>query len=312
MAVEPVVNDLQKEVLDLETRLANAKTRLVQVSSPHTFELEAQESRSIAPLPSNPISPATSHALLLLSDSALPLGSFAYSSGLESYIAHNKPLPRTTTPVASFHRFLRLSIASMGSLSLPYVLAAYRDPSELETLDNDLDASTPCPVAQRASIAQGRALIGVWERAFRHTYAPRNASGELGGGLDPRVREGIEAVADFSEALKCSMDDELGAKGHFAPLWGAVCLAMGMDAWQTAYVFMLNHAKAVLSAAVRASVMGPYQAQSVLASKDLQDMITERIDRDWNTAVEDAGQVVPPLDLWVGRHELLYSRIFNS
>lgn len=126
------------------------------------------------------------------------------------------------------------------------------------------------------------------------------------------MQSGIKAVADFSEALKCCMDDELGVKGHFAPLWGAVCLAMGMGARQTAYVFMLNHAKAVLSAAVRASVMGPYQAQSVLASKDLQDMITERIDRDWHTAIEDAGQVVPPLDLWVGRHELLYSRIFNS
>ncbi|GAA5230786.1 hypothetical protein GCM10025794_37660 [Massilia kyonggiensis] len=58
--------------------------------------------------------------------------------------------------------------------------------------------------------------------------------------------------------------------------------------------------------------MGPYQAQSVLASKALQAMISERIDREWNTAVEDAGQIVPPLDLWVGRHELLYSRIFNS
>jgi len=91
-----------------------------------------------------------------------------------------------------------------------------------------------------------------------------------------------------------------------------VCLAMGIDIRQTAYVFMLNHAKAVLSAAVRASVMGPYQAQSVLASAGLQDIIVERIEREWETAPEDAGQVVPVLDLWVGRHELLYSRIFNS
>jgi hypothetical protein len=35
-----------------------------------------------------------------------------------------------------------------------------RQPSTLDTLDNDIDASTPCIVAQRASIAQGRALIG--------------------------------------------------------------------------------------------------------------------------------------------------------
>ncbi|KAL4877718.1 hypothetical protein BJY04DRAFT_197777 [Aspergillus karnatakaensis] len=307
MTVELDIKNLEQEVLDLESRLQNAKTRLAAASPPDISKSSGSCSGTV--LPDDPLSSETSHALLLLSDSALPLGSFAYSSGLESYIAHHKPLPRTISQVASFQRFLRLSLASMGGLSLPYVLAGYRDPSDLETLDNDLDASTPCPVAQRASIAQGRALLGVWERAFRSSYAFRR---EGSWPRDARAREGIRAVEEFSEALKCSLDDELGAKAHFAPLWGAVCLAMGMDARQTAYVFMLNHAKAVLSAAVRASVMGPYQAQSVLASKDLQDMISERIDMDWDTAIEDAGQVVPPLDLWVGRHELLYSRIFNS
>ncbi|KAL3457798.1 hypothetical protein BJX64DRAFT_268023 [Aspergillus heterothallicus] len=296
------IHELEKEISDLESRLENARSRLARVfTSP-------QVSETTPPLPGFEKSVQSSHALLLLSDSALPLGSFAYSSGLESYIAHNKPLPRSITPVASFHQFLRLSMASMGSLSLPYVLAGYRNPADLETLDNDLDASTPCPVAQRASIAQGRALIGVWERAFKNAYA--SSSAYLGE--TSVAQDGVRAVEEFSDALKGSMDDELGPKGHFAPLWGVVCLAMGMDARQTAYVFMLNHAKAVLSAAVRASVMGPYQAQNILASKSLQDMIAERLELDWHTPVEDAGQIVPPLDLWVGRHELLYSRIFNS
>ncbi|KAL3480681.1 hypothetical protein BJX99DRAFT_6362 [Aspergillus californicus] len=300
MSVDKNLQDLEKEISDLESQLRDARSRQALASgsaSSHPAEP--------APLPSDNIFSPSNHALFLLSDSALPLGSFAYSSGLESYIAHKKPLPRSITPVASFHGFLRLSLASMGSLSLPYVLAGYRDPSEIETLDNDLDASTLCPVAQRASVAQGRALIGVWERAFRMSYSS-------GSFPDPAAQEAIRAIEAFSESLKSSFDNELGPKGHFAPLWGVVCLAMGMDAGQTAYVFMMNHAKAVLSAAVRASVMGPYQAQSVLASKDLQDMIAERVNREWDTAVEDAGQVVPPLDLWVGRHELLYSRIFNS
>ncbi|OJJ43760.1 hypothetical protein ASPZODRAFT_169061 [Penicilliopsis zonata CBS 506.65] len=248
------------------------------------------------------------HALLLLSDSALPLGSFAYSSGLESYLAHNKPLPRSTTVIASFQRFLELSIASIASTSIPYLLAAYRDPESLVTLDNDLDASTPCVVAQRASVAQGRALLGVWERAFRETYknqpdwAPESS------------RRAIDVIGRFSDDLKSSVGgpDDLGPKGHFAPIWGVVCLAMGVELQQATYIFMLNHAKAVLSAAVRASVMGPYQAQSVLASKTLQDMITKRIEHEWETDTADAGQLVPALDLWVGRHELLYSRIFNS
>lgn len=192
------------------------------------------------------------------------------------------------------------------------MLTAYRKPEELETLDNDLDASTPCTVARRASVAQGRALLGVWERAFRETYPCSSTTQST----DDAARSAVLALESFSEALKSSAGDSatdaLGPNGHLAPLWGVVCLAMGIHIRQTAYVFMVNHAKAVLSAAVRASVMGPYQAQSVLASASLQDMIAERIEREWETEPEDAGQVVPVLDLWVGRHELLYSRIFNS
>lgn len=197
----------------------------------------------------------------------------------------------------------------MASTNLPYLLAAYREPEELETLDNDLDASTLCVVAQRASVAQGRALLGVWERSFRMTYAsvPHHIHSKS-------TTAATTTLGSFSDSLKSILTetDALSLKGHFAPIWGIVCLAMGVDSHQASYVFMLNHAKAVLSAAVRASVMGPYQAQTILASSHLQDLIMERIEREWETRVEDAGQVVPPLDLWIGRHELLYSRIFNS
>ena len=77
-------------------------------------------------------------------------------------------------------------------------------------------------------------------------------------------------------------------------------------------MFLLNHAKAVLSAAVRASVMGPYMSHSILASEALQNLVKKSLETVWFLQPEDAGQVVPSLDLWVGRHEMLYSRIFNS
>ena len=65
-------------------------------------------------------------------------------------------------------------------------------------------------------------------------------------------------------------------------------------------------------AAVRANVFGPYHAQKVLAGQQVQRMIDDMIDREWMTPVEEAGQTVPAMDLWIGRHEILYSRIFNS
>lgn len=128
-----------------------------------------------------------SHFLLLLSDSALPLGSFAFSSGLESYIANIRPQRMDLTGV---QRFVILSLASTSSAAIPYVLAAWQEPQRLERLDNDLDASTLCQVARRASVAQGRALLGVWERSLANNM-DRN----------PETEEAAQALESFS--LSC-------------------------------------------------------------------------------------------------------------
>ena len=304
-----IERDLEEEVAQLKDKLDEAQRQLKKLSDEaSSFSTNQFNNKNDVPNASNnslpleiPTLPAVSHALLLLSDSALPLGSFAFSSGLESYLAHNKPLPPSITPIQSYHHFLHLSISSLAGTTIPYVLAAYRCSQNLDTLDNDLDASTPCTVARRASVAQGRALLNVWERALRP------ACSENG---DAQVA--MEVLGTFSSKLKAPRLEPLGANGHFAPLWGVVCLSLAIPERQTAYIFLFNHAKAVLSAGVRAAVMGPYQAQGVLASGWLQKEIERGLNSSYDVTVEEAGQCAPGMDFWVGRHELLYSRIFNS
>ncbi|EER28975.1 hypothetical protein CPC735_036810 [Coccidioides posadasii C735 delta SOWgp] len=316
MAIGKSREELENEIKGLERQLEKAMTLLNR---------QNEGSLQIADVNSNDFIPSmsSSHSLFLLSDSALPLGSFAYSSGLESYILHNKPLPPNTSLLGSFYDFLRLSISSIASTTLPYVLKSHRYPDHLETLDNDLDASTPCCVARRASVAQGMALLVVWERSFKASYGAASFTNNAGGETTrdrPSAHAQLASAAlhSFSELLKqpsADGDEDLlngHPNGHLGPLWGVVCAAMGVNLRQMAYVFMLNHAKALLSAAVRASVMGPYQAQEILASRALQKLIVQRIQREWDVEPENAGQVVPVIDLWLGRHELLYSRIFNS
>jgi urease accessory protein len=87
---------------------------------------------------------------------------------------------------------------------------------------------------------------------------------------------------------------------------------MGLSKPSSAYMFLFSHARAVVSAAVRANVLGPYSAQSELARPELRTKIEELVNRFWEVPPEDAGQRVPVVDLWMGRHEKLYSRIFNS
>ncbi|KAK4697020.1 urease accessory protein, partial [Lecanoromycetidae sp. Uapishka_2] len=281
---------LKDEIVRLESQLASARIRL----SP--------------PLPSNPTNPhptfpssqLPSHALLLLSDSALPLGSFAFSSGLESYLAHHSTSPSSQPAPNALSHFLTLTLTSLATTALPYLIAAYNFPDQLQALDFALDACALCPVARRASVAQGKALLTLWDRALKADAGKTHAG---------------QALVDFSKALKNPVSGEdhgLELAGHFPLIWAAVTAALGITLNESAYTFLLNHAKAVVSAAVRASVMGPYAAQGVLASFWLRDEIGRVMQKYWELDVEEAGQGVPMCDVWIGRHELLYSRIFNS
>lgn len=78
------------------------------------------------------------------------------------------------------------------------------------------------------------------------------------------------------------------------------------------YVFLLNHAKAVVSAAVRLGLVGPYQAQTLLATSQMRQYIRDILDEVRDLAVEDAGQTWALLDVYQGRQEVLYSRVFNG
>ncbi|KAK2595159.1 hypothetical protein QQS21_007119 [Conoideocrella luteorostrata] len=276
---------IQNEIAELEQRLAAAKVRLNKTC------LASSDNGSLAsPSSKSPLDSPT-HYLLLLSDSQLPIGSFAFSSGLESYLAHS---PRRTT----FSSFLPLSLSSFAATTLPFVLAGHRDPSSLVSLDDQLDAAVICTVGRRASVAQGRALLSIWERSFSKTL-PRTAN--------------LGVLREFSSLLRDGSADEVPpVSAHLAPLFGVICAIVGLTVQQTAYMYMVSHVKALVSAAVRASMFGPYQAQKVLAGEEVQRLITRVIEREWDTRVEEAGQSVPVMDLWIGRHELLYSRIFNS
>ncbi|PHH55967.1 putative urease accessory protein UreF [Ceratocystis fimbriata CBS 114723] len=214
------------------------------------------------------------------------------NSGLESYVAHTR---------GTFNSFLPLSIDSFAATTLPYALAAFRKPADVAVIDDAFDAALVCTVGRRASTAQGRALLAVWEKSFlpaasetaRVTLAPFCAL--------------MKTVPKFHRP-----GDIPRASGHLAPVFGCVSRLVGLPERQAAYVFVLAHVKALLSAAVRANMFGPFQAQKVLASTEVLHLVNKAIDREVHTPYEKAGQTVPVMDLWMGRHELLYSRIFNS
>jgi urease accessory protein len=206
-----------------------------------------------------------------------------------------------------------------------------------------------CTVGRRASVAQGRALLSIWERSFAGALAERGVVAGAGGdadvnealrGFSALLRSGSSANSNSNSTTTTTSSPRTPAltngdsthattttttitpnddpplpppvAAHLGPLFGAICSLAGLGLEQTAYVFMLGHVKALVSAAVRAGMFGPYQAQKTLASGAVQGLVAAVVEREWETKVEEAGQSVTVMDLWVGRHETLYSRIFNS
>lgn len=205
-------------------------------------------------------------------DSAFPTGGFAHSAGLEAAWQHGEVRGR-----AELLSFAETSLEQLGHGYLPFVMAAFDAPEKLTAFDKLCDAFTTNHVANRASRAQGRALLTAVERIF-----------------ECEVR-----------SVKCE-----ASHAHFAPVFGACLRQLEIARETTARMFFFNHLRGVLAAAVRLNITGPMEAQV------LQHKLSARAELVWQKCealtLEQIAQTAPLLDLWQGAQDRLYSRLFQS
>ncbi|GAC1518307.1 MAG: urease accessory UreF family protein [Polyangiales bacterium] len=220
-----------------------------------------------------------SFLVLQLADAAFPAGGFAHSAGLEA--AMQAGLLDDARSSGSIARFVDESIRQCAAFALPFVRAAHRDPPRLASLDALCDAMLSNHVANRASRAQGRALLEACARTFE---------GE---------------VVTLREALYARQ-----APIHQAPLFGALMAPLGLDEDATARVFAHSAARGVISAAVRLGAVGALEGQRLQLGvhRTLEAAIVD----SRAARVDDAAQISPIVDLLQSTHDRLYSRLFQS
>ena len=212
-----------------------------------------------------------------LVDSAFPSGGFAHSSGLEAAMRHG-----LITDGIGVRSFARQAIAQAGYAGLPLVSAAYREADSLAALDELADAFLSNAVANRASRAQGRALLTSTARSFPASGIDR---------LEDRVRR-----------------DRLCA--HYAPLFGRILQILGIDLADTRRLFLFLVGRGVGAAAIRLGLTGAFEAQEL--QSELAGEIDRVIDACDHLEPLDISQTSPLIDLCQSTHDRLYSRLFQS
>jgi urease accessory protein len=101
-----------------------------------------------------------------------------------------------------------------------------------------------------------------------------------------------------------------GGPAHQAPVFGAVFGALGIWPHDAEVGFLHGSARGVLSAAVRLGVIGPFEAQRVLAE------LSPHFDRILAACARidpaDSAQAAPLVELFGALHDDLDSRLFQS
>ncbi|KAJ9074727.1 hypothetical protein DSO57_1003782 [Entomophthora muscae] len=253
-----------------------------------------------------------------LSDSALPIGGFVASGGLEAACQSGQ-----VTSLDSFVSFLRTSLHSYAHTTVPFVVACHavaaayvRGQSDIKSevksevtleqaireiveLDQLYHVSTLNPIVRRASKAQGVAMMMLYSKSFMPNDTP-----DMFGKECPNSPALVGAYKQFIRKGE--------AQGHLPLCFPLLLASLGIDLASTLRLHLYQFLRAGISAGVRLNLVGPYKAQSITCQ--ISPLIDSLLSDETllSTPPDLATQTSPTIDIVQALHDNLYSRIFNS
>jgi urease accessory protein len=228
-------------------------------------------------------SPAQFLALLQLCDTALPIGAFAFSNGLETY-AQQSLISEVTTLQEWLEAVLHHVMHSSHLLpvALAYRATAAGEWGQLERLDQQLTAMKHARELREASVKTGQGLLRLAVQAWPGPIIER-----------------LHVLCQQQRVV-----------GHQALVLGALGFQLGWEEQVIVEAAGYQWLSGMISAALRLLPIGQLAGQCLLAVL-LQHLpaIADTIrQQDW----DDLCSAAPEFDIRAMQHETLYSRLFRS
>jgi urease accessory protein len=220
-------------------------------------------------------------AALQLGDSALPVGRFVHSHGLEAWLAaRDRPTPEQLGELVA--TAVCEGVAPLDGASLAHAHRAGTI-GRLMRVDARLTARKLTPASRSASQSCGRQLA-----ALAASLAPD----------DKLVRE-------LYARVRARATD-----GNSAVVGGTLARALGVDARSAVLVELRGAATALLSAAVRLGALAPDPAQVALAQ--LGPQLATATEEALELELDELRSTAPELELFALRHARADARLFAT
>lgn len=221
--------------------------------------------------------------LLQISDTALPIGGFSHSAGLETYVQNG--LVKDTASAKEF-------IVQMLSQNLHYTDAAFVSLTYDAAAENDI---------------QGLLQLDEECTAVKLPREMREASQKLGTRL----------MKIFQPLMDCALIDDYkqevatqNAKGHYCIMFGLYACMLGIAKKDVLTGFYYNAAAGMVTNSVKLVPLSQQHGQELLFS--LQNLIAQLAEKSMRPNKELLGFCCSGFDIRSMQHERLYSRLYMS
>ncbi len=220
--------------------------------------------------------------ILQLSDGLFPIGTFAFSDGLETAAQREEIVDADDVRIWLEHYLDAVFADSEGPALLQAMEAFPDDLKRLERLDRELTALRPSSETRASSRSLGLRLL----RTCVELHPGR----------------GLEDLLERIESGQCH--------GNVALVHGAVFRALGFDEKEALLAFAYSRLSGTASAALRLAPVGQQEIQGVLS--DVLGRVPGVVDQILRNPSRCLTSFVPMMDVAQMEHRYLYSRLFRS